>query len=203
MLGQRTPGPIHLFCRFRNSTQPYYMGTCTVAPEQEINTHFIPVPNDIAGRSVPFQIVQDGEDGIVMASMNRFDYQLIQSLRALRSGGPGTIPTNLTGNANVGSEAAYARGTLVLGLTDFQLIAFNEYAGTASSGNLDLPVGRLFASCVIENYKESTAGTRVLEVALAIRANSLYNQANRTFFTYSEAIQTLGLSSNMLTSLLQ
>lgn len=173
-IAQRTPGPIHLFCRFRGTTTGLYMGTAVQAPEPEHEKKRIPVFNDIGGRSVPFQIVQDGEDAIVMATLNRFNYLLLQSLRALDSGTP---PGGLAGNALAGSEIARARGTFKIGYSDWELILINEYAGTPSAGTngaaTDLPAGRIYFSADLQKYKESTVGTRVLEVGLAIKCENI------------------------------
>lgn len=170
-IGVRTSGPIHLFCRFRGGTTGLYMGTAVASPEPEHEKHRIPIMNDIGGRSVPFQVVKDGEDAIVMATLNRFNYLLLQSIRALDSG---SAPGGNAGNLLAGKELPLARGTLVLGYTDFELVLVNEYAGTASAGTVqDEPLARVYFSADLVKYKESRVGTRVLEVALAIRCNNL------------------------------
>lgn len=186
-MGTRTTGPIHLFVRFRSSiypqqsvagsgTGPFYLGTCVAAPEPEHTLSEIPILNDISGRNEPLQIVKDGENAVVMATMNRFDWLLLQSIRALASSNtPNAAP--LAGNLAAGSEAGFTRGTFVIGVTDFQLIVWWEYAGVAGAAGTatdQLPI-RQYNSVTMPKYKESTVGTRVLEVACAFKCNSVYN----------------------------
>lgn len=171
-IGVRTSGPIHLFARFRGGNIGLYMGTAVTSPEPELEKHRIPVMNDLGGRSVPFQVVQDGQDAIVFATLNRFNYLLLQSIRALDSG---SAPGELNGNLFAGKELPGARGTLVIGYRDFELILVAAYAGTSSAGNVaDEPRARIYFSADLEKYKESRVGTRVLEVALAIRCQNVY-----------------------------
>lgn len=166
---QFTPGPIHLFAAINNS--PTYLGTCVAAPEPEGEKFKIPIMNDLAGRSVPFQLVQDGEVWMVMATMNRFNLAAIYALLAREGGG-----------ANVGSETNIARGTLYMGVNDWKLIVVNGYANTSSAGTTpgNLPGGRVFQSANIRKYKESTVGTRVLEVAMAIELQNIMSTSPGT-----------------------
>lgn len=187
-LGIRTPGPIHLFSRFRNNSTAFYLGTCVAAPEPEHEQFDIPIMNDIGGRSVPFQIIQDGELAYVSATLNRFDWRLLQSLRALPSQAANSITTspNTGGNPNAGQEFAGARGTLALGINDWQLVLLYQYAGTISAGSFtnsdnDLPFGRIYSSVRIKKYKESTVGTRVMEVAMILECHNIYDPVTRSF----------------------
>ena len=180
---QFTPGPIHLFARFRNNTTADYLGTSVVCPEPEGEKFKLPVMNDLSGRSVPFQLVQDGESHMVMATMNRFDITVYRAIRALESGGAG-----------LGFEGPFARGTLVMGVSDFELILVNQYAGTvvqgfsgtAGSATADLNAGRRYFSSNLRKYKESTAGNRVLEIALAIECQNIFVPLTGGFALYSE-----------------
>lgn len=185
MIGVRTPGPIHLFARFRNSATGFYMGTCVAAPEPEAEKFKIPVMNDLSGRSVPFQLIQDGEIHMVMATMNRFDMFVIQNVRNVESGAP---PTAASANPALGIETGFARGTLSIGVSDFELIFTNQYFNTAAQGPgiTDLPAGRRYYSCNLRKYKESTVGTRVLEVAVAIECQNVFNPVSRGFSLYTE-----------------
>lgn len=180
---QFTPGPIHLYVRFRNKSIADYLGTCVVAPEPEATKYKIPVMNDLSGRSVPFQLVQDGENHIVLATTNRFDYAVYRAIRALDNGSP-------AGQGVLGAESGLARGTLVIGVSDFELILVNGYYGTAAAGSgtapLILNAGRRYYSSNLMKYKESTAGTRVQEIALAIGCENVFIPATRGFGLYSE-----------------
>lgn len=184
MAGIYTPGPIHHFVQFRGAAQPVYLGTAVAAPKQANEKFKLEVFNDLSGRSVPFQLIQDGEKWMVTTVLNRFNLQVLRAIRALESGGAG-----------LGFESATARGTLVLGVSDFSLILVNQYAGTAAQGYqatagtqvLDLNNSRAFATSNLRTYEENTAGTRVLEVGLAVECLSLFAPANTLgFVTYSE-----------------
>lgn len=219
-MGQRTPGPIHMFVRYRNRTSGgaggfltlQYLGTCVTAPKPSHEKFKIPVLNDIGGRSVPFQLVQDGENAICFATLNRFDYTLLQQIRALESGGA-LPPTTPIGSID-GIEFPNARGTLVLGISDFQLLLYNQYATTPSAGSFgvggaDLPYARLYYSANLRKYEESTEGTRVLEVAIAIELQNLFssttpdpnvpNAVARQFSLFKEYTNSAAVTADGLT----
>lgn len=210
-MGTRTPGPIHLFARFRGASTVYYLGTCVAAPEPEHEKSRIPIMNDLAGRNEPFQIVKDGENAVVMATMNRFDWLLLQTIRGLDSTNtPPAAP--LSGNSQVGQENADTRGTLTIGQTDFQLILWWEYnsiPGASGTANDAAPI-RMYNSVELVKMKESTVGTRVLEVACAFRCVSVYSIANFGFYggignqaggLYTETISATGTTVGALTAL--
>lgn len=159
-------GPIHIYARFRSGPIAQYLGTCVEAPEPDHTYYHIPIMNDLGGRSVPFQIIQDGEDAVVSMVMNRFDINVCRGIRALPSAAGGGVVGNL------GSETGFARGTLVIGSSDFELVIVNKYAGTPASGNSFLNLGRRYASSMLERYKESTKGSRVLEVAMLVKCEN-------------------------------
>lgn len=210
-MGTHTPGPIHLFCRFRGAATVYYVGTCVAAPEPEHHKSRIPVMNDLAGRNEPFQIVKDGENAVVFATMNRFDWPLLQSIRALDS--QNTPPaTPGAGNLLAGQENAGVRGTLVVGYTDFQLLLWSQYngfAGQSGTANDALPI-RQYNSVELADYKESTTGTRVLEVACAFKCVSVYSvptlsfgggTVNTTGGLYTENASQIGVTPSELLAL--
>jgi hypothetical protein len=163
-----TPGPIHLWARFRSNPIAAYLGTAVTAPEPEHDFAYLPVMNDIGGRSKAFQLIQDGEDAIVTMVLNRFDLNVCRGIRALHSAAGGGAITGL------GSETPFARGSLVIGVSDFELVVVNKYAGTPAAGNSDLQVGRRYVSAHLEKYKESTVGNRVLEVAMIVKCENGY-----------------------------
>lgn len=196
---QFTPGPIDMFCGFRSgpggSISTYaYLGTCVTAPEPEEEQFKIPVMNDLGGRSVPFQLIQDGETASLLCTLNRFDLTVARLLRAQSSG-----QFNVNG---IGSESATARGTLVIGVSDFQFILKNRYGGLAVSGpaNGVSPYGRLYYSANCRKYKESTVGTRVQEVAFALDFQNVYNVSTGAFGLYTEDISNIVSSLNSLLS---
>lgn len=182
-MGTRTPGPKHLFARFRGNSAVYYVGTCVAAPEPEHEKSRIPIMNDLAGRNEPFQIVKDGENAVIMATMNRFDWLLLQTIRSLdQTNTPPATP--LAGNTFAGQENPDTRGTLTIGITDFQLLIWSQYntvAGASGTANDAAPV-RQYNSVELVKYKESSVGTRVDEVACAFKATSVYSFPNLGFF---------------------
>ncbi len=180
-VGQYCNGPIDHYVQFRGESTAVYLGTAVIAPEQEAEDFKIPVLNDLGGRSVPFQLVQDGEQWLCMTTLNRFDMAVLNRLRALPGAGPGQVPV-------IGQESGRARGTLVIGINDFQLVLVNTYGNTPSAGvNAgQLNTYRGFASATILKYKESTAGTRVLEASLAIQCNNVFDPASRGFLLYGQ-----------------
>ena len=189
-MGQRTPGPINIFVRFRNQATAVYLGTCVTAPENEEEKYKIPVLNDLGGRSVPFQLVQDGQVDYVYATVNRFDYFVVQNIKNVESGAP---PTGAAPNPAIGIETGLARGTLTIGISDFELILTNQYFGTTSAGQFvggiaasDLAFGRRYYSANMRKCKESTVGTRVLEIALAFECQNVFLPASRGFQMYTE-----------------
>ena len=187
MVGQFTPGPIDHFVRFRGQGTFIYLGTAVLAPNQEAEDFKIPILNDLGGRSVPFQLVQDGEQWLLMTTLNRFDMAVLNTMRALPGAGPGQ-------GAVLGEETGRARGTLVIGVSDFEMVLVNSYAGTPSAGvnASQLNAGRGFASCSILKYRESTEGTRVLEASLAIQCNNVFNPTTRGFTLYTQTVGNLG-----------
>lgn len=181
---QFTPGPIDLFCQFRSVAggtfgAAQYLGTCVTAPEPEEEQFKIPVMNDLGGRSVPFQLVQDGETASLVCTLNRFDLTVARLLRAQSSGRFSVL--------GIGNETNIARGTLVIGVSDFQFILRNRYGLLAVSGLPAgvMPLGRKYLSANCRKYKESTVGTRVLEVAFALDFQNVYF-ANGDFALYTE-----------------
>ncbi len=185
---QFSPGPIHHFVIFRNQSTPFYLGTAVLAPEPENEKFKIPIMNDLGGRSVPFQLIQDGETWYVVSTMNRFNLPLARDIRALESGGAG-----------LGQESGFARGTFSIGISDFMLILLNGYATTPAAGTVPdrLNVGRQWFSCNLRKYKESTVGTRALEVAMIIECQNVFIPSTRGFKNYTESAADISWASLM------
>jgi hypothetical protein len=197
-MGTRTTGPRHLFVRFRGAATVYYLGTCVAAPEEELHKDRIPIMNDISGRSNPLQIVKDGQNALIYATMNRFDWSLLSSIKGLDATNTANA-TPLAGQPLSGWELAETRGTLQIGVSDFQLLIWSEYNGVAGASGTanDAPPVRIYASVDMTDMKETTQGTRVLEVACAFKATSVYDYANMGFFSGS-GNSARGLYSDVL-----
>lgn len=181
-----TPGPIFHYVRFRNASTIHFLGTAVAAPEQDGEKFKIPVMNDLGGRSVPFQLIQDGEIWNVTTTLNRFDLLVARAVRSLESGRAPTVPPAA---GVLGSETSQARGTLNIGVSDFELFLVNGYAGTPAAGTAGTAAAELnrvrgFASCNLRRYKESTVGTRVLEVAMAIECQNMFTPTGANPFGF-------------------
>lgn len=190
--GSFTPGPQHAYARFRSSPIAVYLGTAVRAPDPTHEFYYLDVMNDLSGRSVPYQLVQDGENAKIVLVLNRFDLVVARGIRALHSAAGGGVV------ADLGAESAFARGTLVIGSSDFELIFVNSYGGTSAAGlpvaaGANLNVGRRYYSVIPERYKESTEGTRVLEAAFVFRCENVKSPTSNAFALYTESdMGTLG-----------
>ncbi len=186
---QHAPGAIHHFVAFRNAPSSYlYLGTAEVAPEVEADIAYLPVMNDLRGRSKPFNLVFDGESHAVFSTLNRFDYPVWKRCRDA-IGHDATLST-------LGREGRLENGNLVLGTGDFELVLAYDFAGTAAA-TADLPNGRRYYSGVVGGWKESTQGTRVMSVAVRFDCNSLWNYgAGRTHDLFTEDLSGLTLTLN-------
>ena len=218
--GQFTPGPVlHYVVIPQYPTTAYFLGTHVTAPKARAEMYEIPVYNDLGGRSARFQSISDGEEWKIQTTLNRFDLNLIRTLRYLKSGVvfggivPNPLAFPLTGlPVPLGTQSGGARGTMVMGVQDFQLILVNSYAGTLAAGlpttaAVDLNSARGYASCSITAYEEDTETTRVLEISIMIEARGLFNPSvsfatvgtvpgtpPRGFANYWEGISSLTLA---------
>ncbi len=205
--GMFTKGPILHFVVIpqANQTNAYFLGTHVSSPRERQEAHEIPVFNDLGGRSVRIQSINDGEEWKVFTTLNRFDMNIVRALRYLKSGitfSGGQFPVNpasfpLTGlNPPLGTQNGLARGTLVIGAQDFKLILVNSYAGTLAAGlpiaaALDMASARGYASCSITGYEEEQEENRVTEIAMAIECRNVFIPsttiiAAQSFQTYFE-----------------
>lgn len=188
--GQFTAGPILMYVvipQFTTDTA-FFLGTNVTTPKQRQEQYEIPVFNDLGGRSARFQSISDGEEWKLSTTLNRFDMNVVRAIRYLKSGSvfisspsPNPLAFPLTGLATpLGTQNRYGRGTMVMGVQDFQLILVNSYAGTTAAGlptaaAADLNTARGFSSCSVTAYEEDSESTRVLEVSMMIEARGLFN----------------------------
>jgi len=174
---QHAIGPQELFVRFRGTSQWQFVGTAVQAPEPELTPNFLEVFNDYGGRLTPFNLVYDGETGLVPIVVNRMDLQVCRSLRDM---------AGTAGNLNAfGVDSMLERGSLVFGIYDFELALKNMFYGTINAVPGDVP-GRKYHSAVLGAYKESTVGTRVLECAMVFRVNNIFLGPDTGFKMYTE-----------------
>lgn len=204
--GMFTKGPIlhYVVIPQHNTSIAYFLGTDVSSPKERQEQYELPVMNDLGGRSVRFQSVNDGEEWKVYTTLNRFDMNVIRALRYLKSGvsfnvAGGGFPNPLAfapTNPPLGTQNNLARGSLVIGAQDFQLILINSYAGTLAAGlpvaaAADLATARAWYTCSIAAYEEEQEATRVTEVSMVIECRNAFNPVNRYFGAYSEGTPTL------------
>jgi hypothetical protein len=91
----------------------YFLGTCQVQPQFQIQQVSTDVHNDLVGPSLPAQKIDNGEVGSLGLALNRFSKSTLQVLRLLRAGGGVS--------SNPGRRNRYSRGGLVYGSRTFQL----------------------------------------------------------------------------------
>lgn len=179
----RPVGAVEHFVRFRDGTTRY-LGTATVAPEVEVRPGFLPVMNDLGGRTFPVCRVRDREQHLVSTTLNRFDWDTYKACQGLA---PGSSPATLV-------DTVLTHGVIAEGVSDFELILVYSLAGTAASP-ADTPAGRRYSSAVLLGSRESSVGSRVMEVACVFECNEAFVPASRAFSLYTEvaALVTAGL----------
>jgi hypothetical protein len=171
-----TPGAQELWIKFRGQSQAAYWGTAVTAPEFEEVPRYLEVKNDLAGRQEPFQLIYDGQSAMVAVTLNRLDLAVTRTVRDHWA---------RNGSSQTGNDPYYARGSAVLGSTDFQVVVINSFGGTVYQA-AGMNTGRLYYACTVAGYKESAAGTRAMEVAVVLRAWSIWAGANSGFACFTE-----------------
>lgn len=175
------PGAIEHYVTLRNGTS-YYLGTAVTAPEVEGRPFYLNVINDIGGRSAPMDKVGDRAQHLVTTTLNRFDETVLQ------------IITGLNTSTGLAAHTTLNQGTLTFGYLDFQLVLV--YAASVAGLTPSIfPVGRRYYQSQVVGLRESTVGTRVQEVTLAIECNEIFVPATRVFNFYTEnsSLVTTGL----------
>jgi hypothetical protein len=175
-----TPGTQNLWIQFRNQSNPLYWGTAVTSPEFTEVPHVIEVNNDISGRSEPLHILYDGSSAIVSVTVNRLDLGVTRTIRDT---------ANRNGGFSAGQDGYNDRGAPILGRTDFSIIVANQFAAVnfgVNGINTGLNAGRKYYACTLMGYKESAAGTRMMEVACVFRAWGLWQGNGLGFKLYTE-----------------
>lgn len=189
----QTLGPGHVYIKFRGDMTGVlesvysYLGTCETCPVVEIDQPKLPVMNDLAGRTFPFQKVEDGEQHLVTLVLNKFDYTVWR--RAYDT------YHHLTLITNHGIDDRYKRGSLHMGIGDFQLLLVNDFSGVAPFHPLaqaDQPIGRLYFSAELVKAKEDPSANRAQTIAAAFRCDGIWDSSSRSFFTYTETSSGIG-----------
>jgi hypothetical protein len=171
-------GPIEMFVAQRvdgTAGSLLYLGTAVESPEIEALPSYLPVMNDLGGRSVSIQDVYDGEIHRVSFTLNRFDYAVYNRLR-VKTAGP-TI--------SEGGDDPVERGRVVRGIDDFKFLLVSSYKGTVADDGSQ-PAGRLYHFAKPVAFRESRTGTRVEEVAGIMECTMGFNPTTRGFSFFSE-----------------
>lgn len=167
-----TPGVTELYYKdrtaFTNNNSPWmFIGTAVEAPEIEAEVITTPFNSELSGPA-PFQQIFNSEIHTVTATLNRLNYTNWRDLRLQFQGGL---------NRKFGTlwQSPYAVGQPMLNNTDFALLI--KYSASRPGGPT-LPAGvttdRIYYSCLLQSYHESTINNRVEEVSLAITCYPYY-----------------------------
>jgi hypothetical protein len=169
------PGPVDVHLQFKNEPA-IFLGNAVVSPEYEIMPGFIPVMNDVSGRTYPYGQLYDGAMHRLSMVLNRVDTPLMRRFYdwPLHTGAVGTL----------GTDNKLARGSFITGVNDVRVVFANTFFNTPNA-TPNTPAGRMYFSAFLGNAKESAAGTRVTEWAVLIECHSLPT-TDRGFRLFSE-----------------
>lgn len=196
-------GPVHIFARTPaaasvtppDSAAIWYVGTCETQPQVKHAKQRIDVFNDIGGRKVPFQQIEQGEIGLIGLLLTRFSQAAYTAIRlAGRTDGDGA-----DAGAGVGYESSFARGAFSLGRTSVELWLLFQFgfgadvpgqAGIATTPGL--PRGRYYPTALLTNHEIADSGSADEKLLLTFTALPLWlgtagvGSKNRGFGLYSE-----------------
>lgn len=183
-----TLGPGHIFVRFRqitgfgSPTGTNYLGTCEITPVIQVEQARVEMKNDLAGRTYPFQKVEDGERHTYTATLNRFDYTIWKALR--------DTYYHRQAIAVHGTDDRWKRGSLHIGFGDVILIHVNGFQGLAGDAHPlalpEQPLGRMYFSAELAAFTEDPSANRVQTIAAAFKCDASYDAANQELDLYSE-----------------
>ncbi|QEG29303.1 hypothetical protein GobsT_40980 [Gemmata obscuriglobus] len=171
-------GPVDTYIKKPADSAWRYLGTCERSPEWEATDSFLPVYNDLGGRSLATDYVRDRRQEIVTLTLNRFNWN---TYNVLRRGSP-----QVTNSPIDYTDFQTDHGTLTIGKTDFQLLMTFAFGGTAFSGDPAIPRGRLYYSAIPRRSSESSAGTRTHSVSILFECNGVFDPATRAFPLFTE-----------------
>ena len=183
-----TPGAITIFVRFRGESTPAFLGTCEVSPEVDGENVFLPVLNDLRGRSKPAQKVFDGSAESVTCTLNRVDELVWRRCK--------NPVDHVSATNSLGIDGRYEVGRLVMGICDFELFTINDFFGQTFPG---APVrqGRRYYSAEVGPYREfCSGGNRVQMVQVRFDCDGLFNPATRTAPVYTEDLSGITFTAN-------
>jgi hypothetical protein len=182
-----TLGPAHIFVRFRGESTALYLGTSETAPRIDKDPLALEVKNDLSSRQAPFQLVDDGEVHSYTTVLTRYDYAVMKRVldRYYHTGAVATM----------GRDDRFKRGSLVLGIGDFQLVHVNDFTGVSPTHPLALPeqpAGRLYYSAVVSKAAEDAGATRAVFQPISFACNAVYDPNTRVFGLFTEDPSAFG-----------
>lgn len=198
-------GPVHLFIRTPAhsrysgavTAKIWYLGTNETQPQVKHQTQKLDVFNDIGGRKVPMQQLEQGEIGLLGFMLTRFSQSVYGQIR--KAGGKDG--TGLSANGlGVGYEGRYARGMFAFANTSVELWMLYEYGFGAETPGVagpnttpNLPRGRYYPNCNLIAHEIADSGTAAEKLLLVFQAMPLWlgpdavGELARGWSLYSEA----------------
>jgi hypothetical protein len=127
----------------------YYLGTAEVTPQVQATRYVSPGMNDTAGKTLPMQKTNDGEDARIVSLFTRYSKPVYNLLR-----------TNLLMPAP-GFETRWARGGLVYGQMTFELwLVFEQFFNPLGT-TAGLEPGFYFPQVELRQHNLEKGGTQV------------------------------------------
>src|SRR6185295_7963837 len=120
----RPLGTIDHWIRPVTSSQFIHLGTAVTSPSIREGDNYIPIFNDIGGRSVETQTIRDRRKSHLITTINNINWSAYSLLKRMRgSGGAlGAIGAVIAGNNGSYVETPTDHGLPVLGFSDFDLL---------------------------------------------------------------------------------
>jgi hypothetical protein len=179
-------GPVHLVCRTPAhvrysgavSSKIWYLGTNETQPQVKHQVQKLDVFNDIGGRKVPMQQLEQGEIGLLGFLLTRFSQTGYTQVR--KAGGKDG--TGLSANGlGVGYEGRYARGLFAFASTSVDLWRLYESGYGAETPGVagpnttpGLPRGRYYPNANLIAHEIADSGTAAEKLLLVFQAMPLW-----------------------------
>lgn len=190
-------GPVHIYARVPvkgagprtnvtvGGNGSSYVGTCEVYPKLAFEQTWIDVFNDLGSTQVAFDKMATGEKGIVECDLNRFDYNVVNTIT--------NYPRNGRNNAGInprGSMTRLDRGAFALanGLSVELWLYFSFFGSVNALDYPELIPGYYFPACVVTAYNPDPIGTQTHKIRLMIEPLSVWTAATGGFTLYSNSI---------------
>lgn len=159
-----------------------YLGTSESKPVIEERRGNRPVYNDILGESVPVDMLSEGAELWVGATLNRFNYPVYRGLCA--------VPNGTAAGPGPGFDPFGAVGTLLLteARNIWVIVEFPYAPKYASAGMVP---GYFARGGVFLGPDKLTVGTNALSIQVVFQCLPVYDKASQTFTVYSNTLPPL------------